>query len=78
MQIKERIRGYLPVVIDIETAGFNHQTDAMLEICAVIIGIDDSGKLYPKEPHHFHTHPFKGANLEPAALKFKSIKDLTK
>ena len=53
MQIKERIRGYLPVVIDIETAGFNHQTDAMLEICAVIIGIDDNGKLYPKEPQHF-------------------------
>jgi len=73
MQIKERIRGYLPVVIDIETAGFNHQTDAMLEICAVIIGIDDSGKLYPKEPQHFHTHPFKGANLDPSALKFNGI-----
>lgn len=73
MQINERIRGYLPVVIDIETAGFNHQTDAMLEICAVIIGIDETGKLFPKEPHHFHIEPFKGANLEPAALKFNGI-----
>jgi ribonuclease T len=73
MQINERIRGYLPVVIDIETAGFNHQTDAMLEICAVIIGIDETGKLYAKEPHHFHINPFKGANLEPAALKFNGI-----
>lgn len=73
MQINERIRGYLPVVIDIETAGFNHQTDAMLEICAVIIGIDDTGKFYSKEPQHFHINPFKGANLEPAALKFNGI-----
>ena len=73
MQIKERIRGYLPVVIDIETAGFNHQTDAMLEICAVIIGIDEAGKFFPKEPQHFHINPFKGANLEPSALKFNGI-----
>ncbi|WP_428095572.1 ribonuclease T [Candidatus Thioglobus sp.] len=73
MQIKQRIRGYLPVVIDIETAGFNHQTDAMLEICAVIIGIDEAGKLFAKEPQHFHVNPFKGANLEPAALKFNGI-----
>ena len=73
MPINERIRGYLPVVIDIETSGFNHKTDAMLEICAVIIGIDNAGKLYPKEPEHFHIEPFKGANLEPAALKFNGI-----
>ncbi len=73
MQINKRIRGYLPVVIDIETAGFNHQTDAMLEICAVIIGFDEDGKLYAKEPQHFHIEPFKGANLEPTALKFNGI-----
>ncbi len=73
MQINKRIRGYLPVVIDIETAGFNHQTDAMLEICAVIICFDEDGKLYAKEPQHFHIEPFKGANLEPAALKFNGI-----
>jgi len=40
MKINERIRGYLPVVIDIETGGFNDKTDAMLEICAIVIGID--------------------------------------
>jgi ribonuclease T len=73
MFIKDRIRGYLPVVIDIETAGFNHQTDAMLEICAVIIGVNEAGVFYPKEPHHFHIKPFKGANLEPSALKFNGI-----
>ena len=73
MQINERIRGYLPVVIDIETGGFNDKTDAMLEICAIVIGIDAKGVFYPKEPQHFHIEPFKGANLDPSALKFNGI-----
>ncbi len=73
MKIKERIRGYLPVVIDIETAGFNCKTDAMLEICAITIGINEEGVFYPKDTKHFHISPFKGANLEPAALKFNGI-----
>jgi ribonuclease T len=73
MQINERIRGYLPVVIDIETGGFNDKTDAMLEICAIVIGIDAKGFFYPKEPQHFHIEPFKGANLDPSALKFNGI-----
>ena len=73
MQIKNRIRGYLPVVVDIETAGFNANTDAMLEVCAIAIGINEAGKFYPKTPHHFHTEPFKGANLEESALKFNGI-----
>jgi ribonuclease T len=73
MQIKDRIRGYLPVVIDIETGGFNDKNDAMLEICAIMIGIDKDGVFYPKNLQHFHIKPFKGANLEPAALKFNGI-----
>lgn len=73
MKIKERIRGYLPVVIDIETAGFNAKTDAVLEVCAITIGVDEDGIFYPKRPKHFHIEPFEGANLEPAALKFNGI-----
>ncbi len=73
MKIKQRIRGYLPVVIDIETGGFNEKTDAMLEVCAIIIGINNDGVFYPKDPQHFHIKPFKGANLEPSALKFNGI-----
>lgn len=73
MKIKKRIRGYLPVVIDIETGGFNDETDAILEICAVVIGIDEHGVFYPKDVCHFHIEPFKGANLEAAALKFNGI-----
>jgi len=73
MKIKDRIRGYLPVVIDIETAGFNENTDAMLEICAITIGINDDDKLFPKLTQHFHVEPFKGANIDPSAIKFNGI-----
>jgi len=73
MQLKERIRGYLPVVIDVETAGFDESKDALLEICAIILDIDESGKFVQTEPMHFHVEPFQGANLNPSALKFNGI-----
>jgi len=73
MLIKDRIRGYLPVVVDIETAGFNAKKDAVLEICAVIIGINDSGLFFQKEVIHHHITPFEGANIEEDAIKFNGI-----
>ena len=48
MKLKDRIRGYLPVVVDVETGGFNENSDALLEICAIIIGLDDN-----EFPNHF-------------------------
>ncbi|MCP5927944.1 exonuclease domain-containing protein, partial [Klebsiella pneumoniae] len=39
LTLKKRFRGYFPVVIDVETAGFNAQTDALLEICAVTLSM---------------------------------------
>ena len=35
--IKNRFRGYLPVIIDVETAGLNAQTDALLELAAITV-----------------------------------------
>jgi len=69
----QRFRGYLPVVIDIETAGFNAQTDAMLEIAASILKMDDEGYLHIDHTVHFNVEPFEGANLEQAALDFTGI-----
>ncbi len=69
----ERFRGYLPVVIDVETAGFNPQTDALLEIAATVISMDESGMLMPEETIAFNVAPFEGANLEQAALDFTGI-----
>jgi len=71
--INQRFRGYLPVVVDVETAGFNAATDALLEIAAVIIQMDDQGRLHPGETIGCHVEPFEGANLEPKALEFNGI-----
>ncbi|RDV25171.1 ribonuclease T [Alteromonas aestuariivivens] len=68
-----RFRGYFPVVIDVETAGFNAQTDALLEIAAVTLRMDEQGILHPDQIFHRHITPFEGANLEQAALDFNGI-----
>lgn len=71
--ISKRFRGYLPIVIDVETGGFNSKTDALLEIAAVIIDMKSCGDLYLKETIHCNVEPFRGANMEPAALEFTGI-----
>ncbi|MDR6232591.1 ribonuclease T [Pseudomonas psychrotolerans] len=69
-----RFRGYLPVVVDVETGGFNAATDALLEIAATTVAMDDEGVLYPDHTYFFRVEPFAGANVEPAALEFTGIK----
>ncbi|MBP2280350.1 ribonuclease T [Psychrobacter sp. PL19] len=73
MTIKERFRKFLPVVVDVETAGFNAQTDALLEIACIPILLDEHGVFYPGEAINAHIEPFEGANLEPSALAFTGI-----
>jgi ribonuclease T len=68
-----RFRGFLPVVVDVETAGFNADTDALLEIAAVTLRITDSGRIEPEATHSCHVEPFPGANLDPRALEFTGI-----
>ena len=69
----QRFRGYFPVVVDVETAGFNSQTDALLEIAATTLALDEDGNLSLDETIHFNVDPFEGANLEQAALDFTGI-----
>lgn len=71
--IKDRFRGFLPVVVDVETGGFNNQTDALLEIAAVIIDMDEDGTLKPGETVNAYVTPFEGSNIEPAALEITGI-----
>ncbi len=71
--IATRFRGFLPVVVDVETAGFNPKTDALLEIAAVIIRMDERGRLHPDTTHSTHVQPFPGANLEQSALDFIGV-----
>ena len=69
----QRFRGFLPVIVDVETGGFNSQTDALLEIAAVTIRMDQEGYLHRHETFSFHVEPFEGANIEQAALDFTGI-----
>ena len=71
--LAERFRTYMPVVIDIETGGFNSQSDAILEIAAVILAMDDSGTLVIEQTYFHRIIPFEGSNIEAAALKFTGI-----
>jgi len=68
-----RFRGFLPVIIDVETGGFNCRTDALLEIAAVLLEMDDEGLISRSETIRYHVKPFEGANLEPASLAVNGI-----
>lgn len=71
--LKQRFRGFYPVVIDVETAGFNAHTDALLEIAAVTLSMDDDGWLRQDKTCQFAVTPFTGAQLNPEALAFTGI-----
>ena len=71
--MKERFRGFPPVVVDLETGGFNCNTDALLEVAAVLVDFDDQGLLQPEECFRYHVKPFEGANIEPASLEVTGI-----
>lgn len=72
--ISERFRGFLPVVVDVETGGFNSATDALLELAVCIIRMDEEGWLHPSGVQMHHIEPFPGANIEQAALEFNGIR----
>jgi ribonuclease T len=72
-QIADRFRGFLPVVVDVETGGFNAKTDAILEIAACILCMDDFGRLKIAETIDANIEPFHGARIEPSSLEFTGI-----
>jgi ribonuclease T len=68
-----RFRGFLPVVVDVETGGFNVATDALLQIAAVMIEVDPAGRLKRGVTHTYHVQPFPGSNIEAASLQVNKI-----
>lgn len=64
---------FFPVIIDVETAGFNAKTDALLELAAITLKMDDKGFLVADKKCHFHIQPFEGANINLDSLKFNGI-----
>lgn len=72
-EISKRFRGFLPVVVDVETGGFNAKTDALLEIAAVTVAQRDDGRLEREQTFRYHVRPFEGANMDPASLAVNGI-----
>ena len=72
-RMARRFRGFLPVVVDIESGGFNCQRDALLQLAAVMIDMDEGGRLVRGPTHSYHVKPFDGANLEAASLAVNRI-----
>jgi ribonuclease T len=71
--MRERFRGFLPVVVDVETAGINPQKNALLEMCVVLISMNEDGHFAREKTHFEHILPFEGAELDPKSLAFNQI-----
>jgi len=71
--MRDRFRGFLPVVVDCETGGFNAQTDGLLEIAGVLLKLDEDGVLRRGATSRYHVQPFPGARLDPASLAVNGI-----
>lgn len=71
--MSNRFRGFLPVVVDVETAGFNPKTDALLEVAAVMVYFNEQGELHVGDTVACHVQPFIGANLDQSSLAFTGI-----
>ena len=68
-----RFRGFLPVVVDAETGGFDSERDALLEVAAIVIHMDEAGWVYPGEVVSTHVVPFPGSNIDPRSLEITGI-----
>ncbi len=69
----QRFRGFLPVVVDVETGGFDCHRHALLEIAVQPIRIDAQGWLSPGAMTSTHVVPYPGSILDPKALEVTGI-----
>lgn len=68
-----RFRGFLPVVVDVETGGFDWNRHALLEIAAVPLDMDDDGKLILGDTACAHLEPAPGTEIDPKSLAVTGI-----
>lgn len=73
LRMKNRFRGFMPVVVDIETGGLDAKKHAILEISIVLIELNDEGQFVANTPLFEHVLPFEGAELDPVSLEFNQI-----
>ncbi|HEY9143583.1 MAG TPA: ribonuclease T, partial [Arenimonas sp.] len=73
-RMPERFRGFLPVVVDVETGGFDCTRHALLEIAAIPIELDDAGYYVPGEVATSHVEPYEGSEIDPKSLEITGIR----
>jgi ribonuclease T len=71
--MNQRFRGFLPVIVDVETAGVDPHKNALLEMCIVLVSINDQGYFSLSKSYFEHILPFEGAELDPKSLAFNQI-----
>lgn len=69
----DRFRGFLPVVVDVETGGFEPGRHALLEIAAAPIRMDAKGWVHPDPVVSTQVEVFEGAELDPRSLEVTGI-----
>ena len=69
-----RFRGYLPVVVDVETGGFDWNRHALLEIACVPLDLDETGQLVLGETACAHLDPAPGTEIDPKSLEVTGIR----
>lgn len=72
-QLKDRFRGFMPVIVDVETSGINPQKNALLEMCIVLVDMDEAGVFRKQTTYFEHILPFDGAELDAKSLEFNQI-----
>jgi ribonuclease T len=72
-RMAERFRGFLPVVVDVETGGFDWTRHALLEVAAIPIELDANGAFVPGEVACVHLDPAPGTEIDPKSLEVTRI-----
>lgn len=72
-KMSERFRGYLPVVVDVETGGFDWNRHALLEIAVQPVDLDEDGRLVPGDIASAHLIPAPGTEIDPKSLQITGI-----
>lgn len=71
--MSRRFRGFMPVVVDVETGGFDARKDALLEVAAATLKMDDNGIIQIDEQICRHIMPFEGSNMDPKSMEVNGI-----
>ncbi|HEV8693004.1 MAG TPA: ribonuclease T [Lysobacter sp.] len=72
-RLASRFRGFLPVVVDVETGGFDWNRHALLEIAVAPIDLDENGQLIVGTLTSSHVVPATGTEIDPKSLEVTGI-----